>query len=745
MLIRVAFEFQLDKSYDYAVPTDLHDVVKVGMRVEASLGHSVRKGYILQLNPPETKGISYKEINKILEPEAVITPSLMKLALFISHYYFCSPGKALKCFLPAAVRKRTASAALVHIVRPAKNIQEILDYSNEIFKKAPRQSSVLRCLAEFYGEQMTDYAFRLNELSDRADAKIQVIRNLEKKGWLNISLEKFKKPEEDSFIPSGHPKLNSDQTNAIDSILKSKDAFKTFLLYGVTGSGKTEVYLQVIKKALDEGKGAIVLVPEIALTPQTVERFSSRFGENVAVLHSHLADLDRFKQWWSIKNGDAKIVVGARSAIFAPVKNLGVIVVDEEHERTYKQSEELPRYNARDIAVMRGHLEKCPVILGSATPSLESIYNVTKKKYQLLQLPKRVLAKTMPEIKLVDLAKEAKVAPQLGVISRSLRDSLQDCLDNGDQALLFLNRRGYCPIMVCPSCNYIKRCKNCDVSMTYHSVKEKISCHLCGYVESYRPPYFCPDCKIKLNITGFGTQRVEKNLAYLFPNARIGRMDRDTTSKRGSHERILSAFANGEIDFLLGTQMIAKGLDFPNVTLVGVINADISLKIPDFRATETTFQLITQVAGRSGRAEKPGKVIVQSFTPDHPAIVCAVNNQWREFAKNELNARKELSYPPYSHIINIIFKGKKEVDVVTAADDFGIRLKPLWRKFAREGICSDILGPAPATLSLAYGYFRWQLILKVYSVNETLKKIVAPTIRKNKYKGIQIIVDVDPI
>jgi len=652
MLIRVAFEFQLDKSYDYAVPADLQDIVKVGMRVEASLGYSVRKGYILQLDPPETKGISYKEINKILEPEAVITPSLMKLALFISRYYFCSPGKALKCFLPAAVRKRTASAALVHIVRPAKNIQEILDHSNKIFKKAPRQSSVLRSLAEFYvsrtskceqpdGGQKTDRALRLSELSDRADAKIQVIRNLEKNGWLNISLEKYKKPEEDSFIPSGHPKLNSDQINAIDSILESKDAFKTFLLYGVTGSGKTEVYLQVIKKALDEGKGAIVLVPEIALTPQTVERFSSRFGENVAVLHSNLTELDRFKQWWSIKNGDAKIVVGARSAIFAPVKNLGVIVVDEEHERTYKQSEELPRYNARDIAVMRGHLEKCPVILGSATPSLESIYNVTKGKYKLLQLPKRVLAKSMPEIKLVDLAKEAKVAPQLGVISRSLRDALQDCLDNGDQALLFLNRRGYCPIMVCPSCNYIKRCKNCDVSMTYHSVKEKISCHLCGHVERYRPPYFCPDCKIKLNITGFGTQRVEKNLNYLFPNARIGRMDRDTTSKRGSHERILSAFANGDIDFLLGTQMIAKGLDFPNVTVVGVINADISLKIPDFRATETTFQLITQVAGRSGRAEKPGKVIVQSFTPDHPAIVCAVNSQWRKFAKISKEKKKK--------------------------------------------------------------------------------------------------------
>jgi len=767
MLIRVAFEFQLDKSYDYAVPDDLQEAVKVGMRVEAPLGNSVRNGYVLQLNPPETNGISYKSINKILETEAVITPPLMELAQFISRYYFCSQGVALRCFLPAAVRKRTAAASLVHVVRPAKGFSEIMEHTKKISKRAPRQASVLRCLTEFYAEQKTedkrlkaedrecvteiehveipDHVFRLSELSSRADAKVQVIRTLEKKGWLTISLEKYRNPREHSFVPSGSPELNSEQLDAVNSINKSLGSFQTFLLYGVTGSGKTEVYLQVIKKALDEGKGAIILVPEIALTPQTVERFSSRFGEEVAVLHSSLTDLDRFKQWWSIKNGHAKIVVGARSAIFAPVKNLGVIVVDEEHERTYKQSEEIPRYNARDIAVMRGRLENTPVILGSATPSLESIYNVTKKKYKLLQLPVRVVAKAMPKIQLVDLAKEAKVAPQLGVISRPLRDALQNCLDNGEQALLFLNRRGYCPIIVCPSCNYIKRCENCSVSITYHAVKEKLSCHLCGHEEPYRPPYYCPDCKKKLNITGFGTQRVEKNLACLFPKARIGRMDRDTTSKRGSHERILSAFSTGEIDFLLGTQMIAKGLDFPNVTVVGVINADISLHVPDFRATETTFQLITQVAGRSGRAEKPGKVIVQSFTPEHPAVTCAVNGQWRDFAREELKLRRELCYPPYTHIINIIFKGKKEKEVVVAADDFGNRLKTVFKKFAKQGICSGILGPAPAPLSLAYGYYRWQLILKVYSVGETLKKIIAPTLKSNRYKGVQIIVDVDPI
>jgi len=747
MLISVAFEFQLDKTYDYAVPYELQKIVDVGVRVEASLGHSTRTGYIVKLNPPAAQNIKYKYINKVIEPEPIITPALMRLAEFVSKYYCSSRGKTLRCFLPASVRKRTAEAALVHIVRPAKPIEEINAHAVKVIKRAPRHAKVLEILSEFYSANLNkNFALRLSELTFRTDVPVQVIRLLESRGWLKISLEKNLAENPESFIPSGAPELNAKQKNAINEILNSKDEFNTFLLYGITGSGKTEVYLQVIQDAIKRGQGAIVLVPEIALTPQTVDRFRSRFGETVAVLHSNLPDFERFKQWWSIRDGQAKIVVGARSAIFAPIKNLGVIVVDEEHEKTYKQTDEQPRYNARDLAVVRGKFQNCPVILGSATPSLESYYNVKVGKYKMLELPERVIAKSLPNLTLVNLKQEAKVAPMFGVISKQMRDALQECLDKKEQALLFLNRRGYCPIVICPSCGYVKPCEQCSVSLTYHKEKEILACHLCGHTERYLPPYRCPDCGKKLNIAGFGTQRIEKNLKYIFPNAKIARMDRDTTTKKGSHERILSAFASGEIDFLLGTQMIAKGLDFPNVTVVGVINADISLHVPDFRATETTFQLITQVAGRAGRGEKPGKVIVQSFEPEHPAITCAVESKWHDYAEQELAQRKELSYPPFTHLVNLILKGKDEDKVQIAAHELAARIQrqsDIVYRTAR--VYAVILGPAPAPLARAHGSFRWQLTLKVSSVIKSLSKIIKPVLKNFKPKGAQTIIDIDPM
>ena len=747
MLVRVAFEFQLDKTYDYAVPNELQDSVDVGIRVEASLGHSIRTGYIIGLDPPSSPSVKYKYFNKIIDPEPIITPELMRLSEFVSKYYCSSRGKTLRCFLPASVRKRSASAAQVHVVRPVKSLEEIDEQATKVLKRAPRHASVLKNLSEFYSTAADKkIVLRLSELTAKAGVQPSVVRLLESRGWLQITLEKVDTEVDGTFIPSGAPKLNEKQSEAINTIIESKDKFNTFLLYGITGSGKTEVYLQVIHDAVKRGKGAIVLVPEIALTPQTVERFRSRFGEDVAVLHSNLADFDRFKQWWKIRDGKAKIVVGARSAIFAPIKNLGVIVVDEEHERTYKQTDEQPRYNARDIAVVRGKFESCPVILGSATPSLESYYNVKVGKYKILELPERVVAKSLPKLSLVDLVKEAKIAPMLGVISKRMRDALQECIDKNEQALLFLNRRGYCPIVICPSCSYVKPCEQCSVSLTYHKEKESLSCHLCGYSERYSPPYKCPDCGNKLNISGFGTQRIEKNLNYIFPNAKIARMDRDTTTKRGSHERILSAFARGEIDFLLGTQMIAKGLDFPNVTLVGVINADTSLHVPDFRATETTFQLITQVAGRAGRGDKPGKVIVQSFQPDHPAITFAVKSKWHDYADQELKQRKELSYPPYTHLVNLVLKGKEEDKVQLAAHELAMRIE---RKskiiYQNDKIFALLLGPAPAPLARAHGSYRWQLTLKVTSVVKALEKIIKPVVAGFKCRGAQVIIDVDPM
>ena len=747
MLISVAFEFKLDQTYGYTVPAQLQDMVTPGMRIEAPLGRSTRTGYIVELNPPAEQGIAYKAIIKVLDPEPVITPELMQLARFVSRYYYCPLGPVLRCFLPAAVRKRSSAAVEVHVVRPAVPLPELHDQAARIAKRAPRQASVLVNLADFYerSDGPANQVLRLSELVARADTSTRVVRQLEEKNLLSISLEKHFTAARDTAVPEGAPPLTPAQHTAVSAVCAEHDCFHAFLLHGITGSGKTEVYLQVIKTALERGKGALVLVPEIALTPQTVERFRSRFGEHVAVLHSNLSEMERCRHWWSIRDGHARIVVGARSAVFAPVRDLGVIVVDEEHERTYKQSEEQPRYHARDVAVVRAKLQSCPIILGSATPSLESVYNVRLNKYTLLDLPDRVVAEKPPEVQLVSMAEEAKVAPQLGVISRPLRNELSRCLDANEQALLFLNRRGYCPVLSCPACGFVKRCDHCSVSMTYHAKKNILLCHLCGAQEKYSPPYFCQACQQKLSLSGFGTQRIEKNIAYLFPAARIARMDRDTTSRRGSHERILNAFARAEIDILLGTQMIAKGLDFPNVTLVGVINADISLHIPDFRSSETTFQLVTQVSGRSGRGVKPGKVIVQSFTPDDPAISLAVAGDWRTFAENELAARKSLSYPPFSHIIHVLVKGKDEQIVVLETQELCDRITRAAKKGAARGALVSVLGPAPAALALAHGYHRWQIMLKVTSVFTVLDTIVAPVLARYKPNKVQVIVDVDPL
>jgi len=753
---RLAFDGRLDRLYDYLVPAALADVIGVGMRVEAPLGASVRTGYVIALNPPLATGVNYKAVQRVCDTTPVVTPALLRVATFIAEYYASPLGAVLRSCLPAAVRHRTDTAVQVHVVRPGRPLAELRAHSAALRRRAPRQAEVLHHLVEYYaaspagretGTSPTGApTLRLNELTARAECQLGVVRVLERQGWLRISLEKHWQRDAGEPPPSGTPALTPAQHDAVAAILAARDRYAAFLLYGVTGSGKTEVYLRVIAAALARGKGAIVLVPEIALTPQTIDRFRARFGARVAVLHSELPEFERCRQWWSIRDGAARIVVGARSAVFAPVQDLGVIVVDEEHERTYKQAEEQPRYHARDVAVMRAHLERCPVILGSATPSLESLHNAQRRKYVLLRLPARVVAPVMPTIVRVDMRAEVRVAPQLGIISRALRTALADCLDNREQALLFLNRRGYCPILSCPSCGYVKQCANCAVSLTYHAAAERIVCHLCGHAERYQPPYVCPECRTRLNICGFGTQRVEKHLAYLFPKARIARMDRDTTGRRGSHERILSAFGHGAIDILLGTQMIAKGLDFPNVTVVGVVSADTALHVPDFRAAEVACQLITQVAGRAGRGSKPGTVFVQSYIPDAHAVRLAVAGDWSGFAREELRTRRDLSYPPFAHLINVIVKGRDESRVVAAATALATELarRVQHGDIGRHGIFAT-LGPAPAALAMAHGYHRWQLTIKTHQVRAALAHCIMPALAAQRAAGIELIVDADPI
>ncbi|VGO21808.1 replication restart helicase PriA [Pontiella sulfatireligans] len=568
-------------------------------------------------------------------------------------------------------------------------------------KLPPKQKFVVETLQE-HG------AMTLSELKERSGCSDSPIRTLEKNGLVKIEEETIlRDPHMGLELLRTQPfNLMAEQQTALDIINASMDKEKpgTVLLHGVTGSGKTEVYLQAIQHALDKGQGAIVLVPEIALTPQTVDRFRSRFGDCVAVLHSSLSDGERHDEWHRIRNGEAQIAIGARSALFSPIENPGLIVVDEEHEATYKQDES-PRYNARDVAVMRGHLENCCVVLGSATPAMESFKNVRDGRYELAEMLLRVDDRSMPLMRIVDMCIESEKDGRPQIFSTELVEGIYDRLNLREQVILFLNRRGFSSSLQCEKCGYVAECSECSVSMTYHKRAHKLLCHICGAEE--KVPNRCPDCgDPDFKYAGMGTERIEEVLGKLCPNAKVARMDSDTMRKKDSYRKVLDQFRTGKIDILLGTQMIAKGLDFPNVTLVGVLNADMSLHVPDFRAGERTFQLLTQVAGRAGRGEKAGEVIVQAYTPHHPAIQAARSLDYDGFCSQDLEFRKELCYPPYSHLVLLTFKGECEGEVMSVADGFSARLE----KILPESVTHS--PPVPAPLARAKGLWRYQIMLR---------------------------------
>ncbi|MGB9603301.1 MAG: replication restart helicase PriA, partial [Limisphaerales bacterium] len=548
-----------------------------------------------------------------------------------------------------------------------------------------------------------------------------------------------------------------------------------FLLNGVTGSGKTEIYLQAIACALEKGKGAIVLVPEISLTPQTVERFKARFSHgklqtSVAVLHSHLSEGERHDQWHRIREGRAKIVIGARSAIFAPVDPLGLIIVDEEHEHSYKQ-EEAPRYNARDVAVVRGQMEGAVVVLGSATPSLESYYNAKRGKYILLNLPNRADDKKMPLVRVIDLRSAAHPDRGVPIFSPQLKEAILQRLEKKEQIILFLNRRGYSTSLQCPICGYVARCQNCSVALTYHRQYEKLLCHICGYEQT--APSICPNEKCKnpqIRFAGFGTQKIEEALKRYFPKATIARMDSDTMQRKDDYRHILSEFRTGKIDIIIGTQMIAKGLHFPNVTLVGIIYADLALHLPDFRAGERTFQLVTQVAGRAGRGDVEGEVIVQSFTPYHPAIQFARRHDYEGFYEEEIRFRSQLHYPPISRVALITFRGQNEDKVKYFANYFRdeflrflginsdstviIRAGEKYKETAQDNskdksqrrVFDDLIiaGPAPAPILKIQSYYRYHIMLRTKKMLALSRKISAFLQQLKPLKDVSIVVDIDP-
>jgi primosomal protein N' (replication factor Y) len=603
-------------------------------------------------------------------------------------------------------------------------------------KRAPKQAAVLDVLLS--GDSMF-----LHHLAKAADTTPGTVRSLEKKGFVRIGKEAMaRNPIADqTSLPTEHLEFMPQQKEAYDLVKKAIDTGdpSVVLLFGVTGSGKTEVYMQAIDYVLKQGKGAIILVPEISLTPQTVERFKGRFGDGIAVLHSHLSQGERHDEWHRLHEGKARIAIGARSALFAPVKDLGLIVVDEEHETSYKQ-EESPRYNARDVAVMRGRMEGCAVVLGSATPSLESYHNTTNGKYGLAYLPHRVDHRKMPAVRVIDMRVEAQREGKPHVLSRDLVEAIRRRIDRAEQTILFLNRRGFATSLLCPKCGYVANCESCSVSMTYHRATDKLCCHICG--ATHKVPSRCPNQECRdpaFRYAGVGTQKVEDVVNRIFPHARVHRMDSDATTRKDSYRHILGDFRTGKIDILVGTQMIAKGLHFPNVTLVGVIFADITLHMPDFRAGERTFQLLTQVAGRAGRGDVAGEVIVQTYTPYHPAVQAARRLDYQGFYDQEIEFRRDLCYPPFSHLVCITVRGRVEEKVAFSAESFAKKLRSKLATSVALG------GPTPAPLAKAKGFYRYQIIMR----SATTRSMAMPlkeTIQEFRWpEDVTFAVDVDAL
>ena len=590
----------------------------------------------------------------------------------------------------------------------------------------------------------------LKELMTKTNSSLSTVKALEKRGVIKIfNKEVYRSPIKDNILPYEKPQLSPDQQYCVNTILssiKNKDEINKFLIHGVTGSGKTEIYLHLVEEMIKEGKESIILVPEISLTPQTIERFVGRFGDQVAVLHSKLSFGERFDQWRKIKEGRVKIVVGARSAIFAPFNNLGLIIIDEEHESTYKSNMN-PKYDAIEVAEKRCQQVGAYLVKGSATPSIESYYKARQGHIKLLTLDKRINNKRLPLVKIVDMREELNSGNK-SIFSRQMYDSIEENLKKGKQTILFLNRRGYSSFVSCRQCGYVVKCSECSISMTYHRKDNKLKCHYCGL--AINPPNVCPVCRSKyIKYFGIGTEKVEEFTRKIFPQAIVRRMDLDTTSRKGSYESILTNMRDEKIDILIGTQMVAKGLDFKNVTLVGIIAADISLNLPDFRASERTFQLITQVAGRAGRGDFEGKVIVQTYNPEHFSISCAEKHDYIAFYNKEIAIRREFHYPPFTNIISIVMYGENNNYVNKKIKEIYNILVESMRDKGLEDLIKDIIGPFPAPLEKIKNNYRYQLLIKCPDeFIEEIKSIIEWVCILNRnnldLKGVKFNIDVNP-
>lgn len=793
---------QTDQPFTYLVPENLNEQLAVGMRVEVPFGNGNRhvQGFVLAIEPMaatvlDETNVQLKELVAVLDLKPVLNTEMLALADYMKGKTFAFKITCLQTMLPSvmradyqkyiyltdelseelqdqlfygleeiswdqaqergllpqlmALRKQQKvdiryevttrnKVKMVRFIQAAKEFEQLEEIRLGLRKGAKKKEQLLYYLQRLGTEKVT----AVKEMKELGFSTA-LLNEAAKNGWLTfIEKEAYRDPfANQTFEKTTALSLNAEQQVAVETILQSvqEQQSQTYLLEGITGSGKTEVYLQVIAEVLNQGKTAIMLVPEISLTPQMVQRFKSRFGEHVAVMHSGLSQGEKYDEWRKIERGEAEVVVGARSAIFAPIENIGVIIIDEEHEASYKQ-EETPRYHARDLAIWRSEYHHCPVVLGSATPSLESRARAQKNVYQRLRLTQRAnQAATLPTIDVVDMRQEVENG-NVSSFSMSLQEKLQERLEKNEQSVLLLNRRGYSSFVMCRDCGYVLPCPNCDISLTLHMDSKTMKCHYCGHEE--RIPYRCPNCgQDKIRYYGTGTQKVEEELQTLLPDSRILRMDVDTTRRKGAHEKILRTFGEGQADILLGTQMIAKGLDFPNVTLVGVLNADTALNLPDFRSSERTFQLLTQVSGRAGRAEKPGEVIIQSFNPEHYAIQLAKAQDYEDFYTKEMYIRHRGDYPPYYFTVQITASHPEENEAAKQMFQIATKLK--------QGLSPQaiLLGPTPNAIMRVNNRYFYQVIIKYKQepmLQPLLKEILTDTQRATA-RGLKLSIDAEPM
>ena len=733
LVATVVFPGSLHTVFHYRVPDALRSQIEPGRRVRVPFGRSNRMqvGYCVQLETRSDVPRKLKAVEEVIDSRALLSSTMLRLTQWMADYYLCSWAAALEAVLPAGVRSQ-AGTRRVTLLSLAADANEKIAQST----LSKKQFEIVRFLTT------NSKPIEPGQLARAARCTPAPITALRRKGILTATTERISSElrREPSVARQLPFELNDDQRAALEAILKPLRAprHETILIHGVTGSGKTEVYIQAIQEAVSYGRQAIMLVPEISLTPQTEERFRARF-DRVAVLHSHLSDAERHWHWERIARGEVQVVVGARSAVFAPTPQLGLIVLDEEHEGTFKQ-DSTPRYHARDVALWRAREEQIPLVLASATPSLESWYRAKQGDYRLVEMPRRVFNRPLPAVGTIDLRNEFRSYRSRGAVSRQMHQAIEAAMREGGQVILLLNRRGYSTHIQCPTCGHVVRCPNCDLPLTHHRAGALAICHYCDHQQP--TPQECPECgAAAIHFRGLGTQRLEAEVRARFPEAAVLRMDTDTMQSPGSHDRALSAFRDGKVQILLGTQMIAKGLDFPNVTLVGVINADTALHLPDFRAAERTFQLVTQVAGRTGRGEKGGRVLVQTFSPEHPAIRAAVHHDFAAFARGELPMREAHSYPPVATMIRLIVRGISLEQTKALAQTIGDRLRVLADMMSPP---PRVLGPAAAPFAKLRGHYRYHLQLHGPNGDALRQLVRQATDGLETTENLLWTVDVDP-